>query len=172
MTEDSKKIIFEVDDLENDDEISLTAYMRVLVFFVGQEQYCVDIKDAKEVIKVEHVTHVPGVPNFVLGVMNLRGEVITLCDLCSFLTLDASERPKELWALVTDVLGAPMALLVDEVKGAIDIEERLIQPPLATLGTKMSQYTRGQAQVGGEILIFLDLKKILTCEEMEHLKKG
>ena len=59
--------------------------------------------------------------------------------------------------------------MVDDVDEALDIEEASIQPPLATIKGKLAEFTKGQAQLGNEIVVLLELSKILGCEEMGSL---
>ena len=170
MIKDKKKIIIETDDTEQVKE-EAGNIVRVLSFSFGNENYCVYIKEAKEVLKFTQVTKVPNTPEFILGVINLRGEIIPLIDIRYFLGLEDSGRKQDARVLVTDVGGASVSILVDRIKGTLKIKEASIQPPLATLKGKVAEYTKGQIQLDKEILVFLDLEKILNCEEIKRLKK-
>ena len=63
-------------------------------------------------------------------------------------------------------------IMVDKIEDTVDIEEAAIQPPLSTLKGKLAGYTKGQVQLGKNILILLDLAKVLKNEEIESLRKG
>ena len=63
-------------------------------------------------------------------------------------------------------------MMVDYIDEALDIEESAIQPALATIKGKLAEFTKGQVQMGDQILVLLDIKRILGCEEIESLKKG
>ena len=171
MPEDKDKIIIEVKESQFEEEKAKKPTIRVLGFSLGEEHYCVDIKQAKEVIRVTQITRVPNTPEFIIGVTNLRGEVLALFDIKYFLGLEQKERTKDMRVVVSDVSGSAVGFLVDKVDEAMDIELDALQPPLSTLTSKVTQYTRGQIQAGLDIIIFLDLEKILNCEEIEKLRR-
>jgi purine-binding chemotaxis protein CheW len=169
---DQDKIIIELDEAEGEESKANKNTLRVLGFRLGNERYCVDIKQARAVVKAGSITRVPNAPEFITGITNLRGEVISLIDIRYFFGLEAAVKPKDRLVLVTDVTGSPCGIIVDDIDEAIDIETSSIQPPLATLKGKAVEYTKGQVQLGQDILILLDLEKILRCDEIERLRKG
>jgi purine-binding chemotaxis protein CheW len=172
MTDDPEKIYIEPEDDELPEERSPRKILRVLVFSLGRENYCVDVRQAQEVMKMPETTRVPNVPDFVLGVANLRGEIISILDIHYFFGLEPQGKSHEVRVIVTDLTGEPVGLRVDRVKGTIEVDEDEIQAPLATLKGRLAAYTKGQVTRGEDILIFLDLEKILRCDEMQRLRKG
>ncbi|MDD5432523.1 MAG: chemotaxis protein CheW [Candidatus Omnitrophica bacterium] len=172
MPEEKDKIILEVDDIQFEEEAIKKKAIRVLSFCLSEENYCVDIRSAKEVAKINKITRVPNTPEFISGVINLRGEVVSLCDIRYFLGLSSGGKSKEIRGIITDVTGSNIGFIVDKIRGAMDIDVDLIQPPLATLSQKLALYTKGQVQIEGEIFIILDLERILNCEEVVRLAKG
>jgi len=170
MIEDGKIIIEEEDDdFWTEKEKAKT--VRVLSFSLGKESYGVHVTEIKEVLRVPRFTRVPNSPDFIVGVMNLRGEIISIVDLKYFLGLGGREITKESMIVVTDVRGALIGVLVDGIKDALDIEEAAIQPPLGMVKKEVAEYTKGEVQLGGTILTLIDFGKILSCREMEQLKK-
>lgn len=163
-------IIMETDETEEAPVKKKT--LRVLAFTLGGEHYCVDIKQAKSVVRVEALTRVANTPEFIVGVTNLRGEIIPLIDIRYFFGLEHPESDKSARVIVTDVTGSPVGITVDSVADTVDIDEEAIEPPLATLKGKLADYTKGQVQLGNDILILLDLEKILKCDDIERLKSG
>ena len=170
--DDQDRIIIEVDDSEFEAQEASKPMARVLSFRLGTEHYCIDIIDAKEVFKPGFVTRVPNVPGFVAGVTNLHGEIVPLIDIRYFLGLEQKEGLSGTKAIATDIKGSPIGVIVDDVDEARDIEKESIQPPLATIKGRLAEFTKGQVELEKEILILIDLKKILNCEEIENLKKG
>ena len=144
--------------------------VRVLSFSLGEENYCIDIKSAKETIKFSRITRVPNAPKFIVGVINLRGEIIPLIDIGYFFALKELEKREDSKVIISDINGPLTGILVDKIKNTLDIEQDLIQSPLATIKDSLAEYTKGQVQLDKEILIFLDLKKVLSCEEINRLK--
>ena len=162
-------------DADNGDEESVNEEkktVRVLVFGLGGESYCVDIRNIKSVVRIDSVTRVPNMPEFIVGVMNLRGEIISVIDIRNLFGLPQKKRTARGRVIVTEAWGSQVGIIADDVKQAIDIEESSIQPPLATISEKLASYTIGQIQMKDEIIIMLDLDRVLRSEEIERIKKG
>jgi purine-binding chemotaxis protein CheW len=173
MADNQEKIILETDDGEfSEGARAKSKPIRVLVFSLGKESYCIEIKQAKEVINLSEATRVPNVPEFVSGVINLRGEIMALIDPYYFLGVEKKEKAQEAKVIVTDAAGYTVGFLVDKIEEALDIEESSIQPPLVTLNDKLAGYTKGNIQMGDRILIFLDLASVLSSEEISNLRRG
>jgi purine-binding chemotaxis protein CheW len=107
-----------------------------------------------------------------MGVTNLHGAAIPLIDIRYFLGLGQKDLMDGTKVIVTDAGSNVVGVMVDDVEEALDIEEASIQPPLATIKGKLAEFTKGQVQSGDGIVVLLELKKILNCEEIENLKKG
>jgi purine-binding chemotaxis protein CheW len=170
--DEQKKTTIGIDGSFYDENCEEKKTVRVLCFSLGNEKYCVGIKQIKKALRVSQITKVPDVPGFIAGVTNFRGEILALCDTKYFLGLGQSEKTGQAEVIISDVTGEIAGMVVDKINGAMDIPEEDIQPPLSTLNTKLARYTRGQVRLGEDILIFLDLEKILNCEEMVSLRKG
>ncbi|MFA6320361.1 MAG: chemotaxis protein CheW [Candidatus Omnitrophota bacterium] len=170
--DEQDKVIIEVSEEEFEAMREVKKTVRVLSFSLGSEHYCIDITDAKEVFRPSAITKVPNAPAFIFGITNIHGEIIPLIDIRYFLGLASKEGLGSTKVIVTDVMASHVGVVVDEVNEAIDIEEDSIQPPLATIKGSLAVFTKGQVQIGNDIIVLLDLKKILNCKEMENLKKG
>jgi purine-binding chemotaxis protein CheW len=171
MMDGEDKIYINSEEDELPEGASHKKLLRVLVFSLGKENYCIDVCQAKEVMKMPEITRVPNVPAFVLGVANLRGEIISVLDMHYFFGLEPQGKSQEVRVIVTDLTGEAVGLRVDRVKDTIGIDEEEVQAPLATLKGRLAGYTKGQVTHGEDILIFLDLGKILRSEEIESLRK-
>ena len=162
------KIIIEIDGAFECEELKKKT-IRVLSFSLSGQDYCVKIEDAKETVKLQRVTAIPNMPEFVAGVINLHGEIIALLDIRPFLNIEKKDITRTSRVIVTDVTGVPIGILVDEIKNIIDIEEESIQPPLATLRGVQAEYIKGHIELDGRIFALLDLKRILKCEDVKSL---
>ena len=124
MKKNSNKIIIEADDerefVEQEEEKKT---LRILSFSLDEENYCIDISDAKEVIKLNRITKVPNTPQFIAGVMNLRGEIISLIDIKHFFGLNGSKRIEDGRIIATDIKGPLIGILIDKINETIEIEE-------------------------------------------------
>jgi len=173
MMDDQNKIY--IDDSEDDElpeDLTPKKVLRVLVFSLGKENYCIDVRQAKEVMRMPETTRVPNVPAFVLGAANLRGEIISILDMHYFFGLEPQGKPQDVRVIVTDLTGEAVGLRVDQIKDTLKIDESAVQAPLATLRGKLAAYTRGQVAQGEDILILLDLEEVLRSEEIQNLRKG
>lgn len=170
--DEKDKVIIEIDADEFEAGAGAKPSLRVLAFRIGSEHYGIKISDAKAVFKPASITKVPNAPDFVLGLTNLHGEIVPLVDIRYFLGLGQKEGLAGTKAITTDIKKSLLGVIVDDVEGALDIEESSVQPPLATIKGRLAEFTIGQAELGGKILVLLDLKKILVSDEMEKLKTG
>ena len=102
--------------------------------------------------------------------VQVTGAAVPLVDIRYFLGLGQKEGLAGTKVIVTDVGHNIVGVMVDDVDEALDIEEASIQPPLATIKGKLAEFSKGQVQLGNEIVVLLELKKILNCEEIENLK--
>lgn len=146
--------------------------VRVLSFNLGQEHYCADIRQVKEVVKAGLPAKVPNTPDYIAGVMSLRGQIIAVVDLRHFFGSQAPKAKQEPVVIVSDAAGPLVGILVDGTKESVDVDEDAIQPPLETISKELLKYTRGQVQIGNDFIAVIDLKKILENEEMNKLRKG
>ena len=167
-----EKIIIETDDFQDESSDSKKNSIRVLAFSLGGENYCAEIHQIRSVVRVESITRIPNAPDFVVGVTNLRGQILPVIDIRSFFGLAQKKRTEKSRVIVSDVTGSAIGIMVDEVRQAMEIDETLIQPPLATVSEKLAAYTKGQVEVQDAIIIILDFEKVLRSEEIERIRKG
>lgn len=143
---------------------------KVLVFTLDQEQFAVDIADAKEVLELSRTTKIPYAPGFIVGAMNLRGDILTVIDIRMLIGLPQVKRVDDAKVIVTDVTGSPVGLLADTVQGTLDLPLDEIQNPLLTLEGAGVNHMKGQVQLEDHILVLLDLKRLLNCDEFNRLR--
>lgn len=173
MNEDRIIIDPDEDDVAwGQEEAARKKTVRLLTFSLDKESYCIPLNQAKEVIEPQTITRVPNSPDFIVGVINLRGEITSVLDIRHFFGLGEKEKSKDARVIITDVTGSRIGFMVDGVKAIIDIEEEAVQPTLATLKGKLADYTKGEIQLGNDIFILLDLDKVLNNEAISNLRKG
>lgn len=146
--------------------------MQLVGFKIADELFGVDILMVQEIIRSAPITAVPNSPEFVEGVINLRGDIIPVIDLRKRLNLfsDQSERIKT-WILILDIGGRVSGFIVDMVTEVLKIDEGDIElaPEIIVAGLE-SQYIRGVVDIDGDLLILLDFNRILLLEEIKRLK--
>jgi purine-binding chemotaxis protein CheW len=145
--------------------------MQLVGFSIGKEQFGVDILMVQEIIREAPITSVPNSPDFVEGVINLRGNIIPVIELRKGLNLFQENRNEDTWILILDIDGKVTGFIVDSVSKVLKILESSIEPPpeLVVAGLE-SQYIRGVCDTGEGILIILDFNHILLVDEMQKLK--
>src|SRR5262249_22924377 len=115
----------------------------VLTFNVGGETYGVGILSIREIIKIREVTEVPRTPEFVIGIITVRGAVIPVIDLRVRLWLPATPPTRAARILVVVKDGEPYGLLVDAVSGVVRLAETEIEAPPSTLASGEGVFLQG-----------------------------
>ena len=146
--------------------------LQLVGFTIGKEQFGVDILMVQEIIRAAPITSVPNSPDFVEGVINLRGNIIPVIELRKRLNLFQEDTNEDNWILILDIDGRVTGFIVDSVSKVLKILESSIEPPpdVVVAGLK-SQYIRGVCDTGENLLILLDFNRILLVEELQHLKE-
>jgi purine-binding chemotaxis protein CheW len=151
---------------ENNNTLTET---QLVVFDLAKEYYGVDIGDVREIIRMQAITRVPGAPEFVEGVINLRGRVVPVVDLRKRLELIVGEQTKESRIVVVDINGRDVGVIVDAVTEVLRIPMNLIEPPSSMVTNADSDYLRGIAKLETKLVILLDLDKVLSAIESENI---
>ncbi len=146
--------------------------MQLVGFTIGKDLFGVDILMVQEIIRAAPITPVPNSPEFVEGVINLRGNILPVIDLRRRLNLLTDESDLEdTWILILDIQNKVTGFIVDSVTEVIKIQESTIEPPPDIIKAGLeSQYLRGVCDIGAQLLIMLDFKRILLQEEFTKLK--
>ncbi len=141
---------------------------KYLTFLLAGEEYGLDILKVREIIGIMDITKVPQTPDFVRGVVNLRGKVIPVIDLRSKFRLPSVPYNDQTCIIVVDV-GGLMGVIVDTVQEVHNIlNEEIEEPP--NLGASVdTSYFLGMAKVNREVKILLDIDRIMTSEELVQL---
>lgn len=144
--------------------------LKLVGFRLGEEEYGVDILKIKEIKLLMDITRVPKAPSFVEGVINLRGDIVPIIDLRKKLRLDTQELGEDSRIIIVEIDSKMCGVIVDGVSEVIEIEEgKILPPPTIVKGSIDAAYLKGVGKLGDRILILLDLDKILTTGEIEHL---
>lgn len=139
--------------------------LQMVTFGIAGENYAFDILKVKEIIMMTSITRMPKCPDFIEGVVNLRGQVIPIIDLRKRFLLSTKEYDDNTRIIIVDISGETIGLIVDEVYQVMSIPESSISPPSAIIAGISSEYLQGIGRMGDKMLIILDLEKILTHEE-------
>ncbi len=140
---------------------------QLVLFSLGNEEYAISITQVKEIIQYKGATKIPSIPEYMEGIINLRGKIIPVIDLALRLKV-ATTKTGDKRALVIETAEREIGLVVDEVSEVIRISDSDIEPPPTRTG---SGYIRGIGKERDRLLILLDVDKLFDEEEMQELKK-
>ena len=142
-------------------------------FILANSRYAIRIGQASEIEKVPRVSWVPNVPNFVLGVTNLRGDVTAVIDLSQFLGIGAAEQTDESRILVVKVGSEALttALVVDRVLGLSVVDPNRIGEPTSPVDDTVAALLRGVYEDGDSLVNLLDLDQVFRSSELQTLIK-
>lgn len=138
----------------------------VLLFSLGEESYGVRIGQVREIYNEYAITPIPCVPDFIVGVINIRGEIVSVTDLSKLMgaggaaaTASEGEQP-----LVIVVAEGPVctALMVDAIGAIVQIASGAVEPPLAVADKVQSDYVSGEFYAGGQLVALVSIGRILT----------
>ena len=145
---------------------------QLVVFDLSAESYGVDIGAVREIIRLQEITKVPRTPEFVEGVINLRGGVIPVIDLRKRFELTLAEETSDNRIVVVDISGQNIGVVVDAVTEVLRINSDLIEPPSSVITTAESEYLLGIAKLDDRLIILLDLNQVLSEAEQDALEEA
>lgn len=149
-----------------DQEVSVLEE-QVVVFELAGETYGLEIARVREIITVPDITRVPGAPSFVRGIINLRGKVIGVVDLRRKFGLPEGACGEESRIVVVEVDGETLGMLVDNVSEVLRIPNHHIEPPSPIIANVDADYLRGVAKMEGNLVMLLDLPKLMAVAPRE-----
>jgi purine-binding chemotaxis protein CheW len=149
---------------------------KYLTFTLDNEDYGIGILKIKEIIGVMPITPIPRTPEFLRGVINLRGKVIPVVDLRLKFEIEAIDYTERTCIIVVETEGQAgtimIGIVVDSVSEVLNIKGEDIDDTPA-FGTKVNtDYILGMAKMGGGVKILLDIDKVLTGEDIAVLEKA
>lgn len=141
-----------------------------VTFCLAEELFGVEVSRTREILSVISVTSVPQTPDYMLGVINLRGQVVPVIDMRLKLGLSATDETQDTCIIVVEVLvdGEPIVVgaLADAVREVLEIKSDAIEPP-PRLGTRLNtEFIKGMGKIDEDFLILLDIDKIFNSDEL------
>lgn len=149
--------------------------VQVVIFELDHEEYAVNIGELREVIKMTELTAVPNAPEFIKGILNLRGKIVVVVDLEKRFNLVREGTPLHKHILITEVEENNFGVIVDQVKEVLWVEKEQIQPSPGLVSAKIhAEYLKGVLVLNAEskqprLVILLDLLKLLQAKELLNL---
>lgn len=153
-----------------------TAEGKHLIFKLADEEYGLDILKVKEIIGMMDITSVPRTPDFVKGVINLRGKVIPVIDLRLKFTLPSRDYDERTCIVVVEVShsdgSVQMGIVVDAVSEVLNIGADAVEPAPSFGASVETAYIKGMAKAeDGTVKILLDIDRVLSTQELASLSQ-
>ena len=147
-----------------------TQHGRFLTFTFEEEVYGIEIKYVTEIIGIQSITKVPEVPEYVKGIINLRGKIIPVIDVRIKFGKEAMEYNDRTCIVVIDIIEVSVGLIVDNVDEVLTIDDQEIAAPPANKTGFENRYIKGIGKSGGKVQLLLDCEKLLKNEEIEIIE--
>jgi purine-binding chemotaxis protein CheW len=142
---------------------------KYLTFSMGKEEYGIEIRNVTEIIGIQNITDLPDMPNYVKGVINLRGKVIPVMDVRLRFGLVERAYDERTCIIVVNIRNAAVGLIVDSVSEVVDIAAEQIEPPPLVRAGQSSRYVSGLGHVENTVKILLSISDLLYEGEMENM---
>ena len=144
---------------------------KFLTFVLGSEVYGIEILKVREIIKLMDITTVPQTPDYMKGVINLRGKVIPIVDLRSKFSMQEVEHTQETCVIVVEVNQTSIGIIVDSVSEVSNIKSEEIEEA-PHLGQDIdTNFILGLGKTKERIVILLDIELVLSSEELEMVEQ-
>ena len=145
--------------------------LHIVGFRVGTETFGVPITCVHEIVRVPEITSVPDSPEFVEGVINLRGKIVSVVDLRKRFGENVSDSHKKNRVIVVESDGKLVGLIVDSASEVLRIPSADIEPPPSVLQSSESSYVTGVGKLQNRLIILVDLKRVLQRGELRKLSE-
>lgn len=156
-----------IDTIYDEDDED-TAENRYLTFQVGKETCGIEIRYVMEIIGIQNITEVPDMPEFVMGVINLRGKIIPTVDVRRRFNLEMREYDDRTCIVIVSIGDVTVGLIVDTVCEVLYITEDQITPPPRIQKNRQNQFIMGLGRTEEEVKILLDVSKLLFLDHLEE----
>ncbi len=152
----------------------ITETVQYLTFKMAEEIFAFDVAKVREILELIPITKVPQTPEFMRGVINLRGSVVPVIDLRLNFGMQCTEDTVNTCIIVVEVNlnGEPIVLgvLADSVQEVVEMEPDLIEPP-PRLGTRLkTEFIKGMGKVEDNFVMILDIDKVFSADELIDLQ--
>jgi purine-binding chemotaxis protein CheW len=155
--------------IENDEEGGGGPLIQFVTFKLKDEVYGINVMQVQEVLHITEIAPVPGAPSYVLGIINLRGNVVTVIDTRTRFGLPTTEVDDASRIIVIESEKQVVGILVDAVAEVVELRETDIDAAPNVGTEESSRYIQGVATQDERLLILVDLNKLLTDEEWKEI---
>lgn len=143
--------------------------IQLVTFRLKDETYGINVMQVQEVLRVTEIAPVPGAPGYVLGIINLRGNVVTVIDTRTRFGLPTTERDDSSRIVIIESEQQVVGILVDSVAEVVELRQSEIDSAPNIGNDESSRYIQGVASRDEDLLIVVDLNKLLSDEEWSEM---
>ena len=143
-----------------------------VTFYLNDEIYAIEALSVQEIIELTNITKVPHLPEFLKGVINLRGTIVPVVDLKLKFGMNSEGYKKHTCVIVTEFSGGVMGLIVDAVSDVLSMSEETISAPPSFGARIKTEFIKGMGRFGNDLVIILDVDRVLTDEEVSILSEA
>ncbi|MFV2059303.1 MAG: chemotaxis protein CheW [Gammaproteobacteria bacterium] len=140
-----------------------------VTFYLDKEKYGINVMSVQEVLRITDIAPVPGAPHYVLGIINLRGNVVTVIDTRTRFGLTEKESDDATRIVIIESDNQVIGILVDSVAEVVDLLKSDIETTPNVGNDESSKYIQGVSSQGDQLLILVDVDKLLTEEEWDEV---
>lgn len=144
--------------------------LQLVSFRIGSEEFGVDILQVQEINRMMEITDLPNSPDFIEGIINLRGKIISIIDLRKKLGMLSVERTNDTRIIVLEMHGSTVGFIVDEVNEVLRVPSKVIEPPPDMVGGIKSEYIKAVGKLETGLLILLDFDSLFLFENSRELE--
>lgn len=150
---------------------SISAGNEYLTFTLGQEEYGIDILKVQEIRGYDAVTKIANTPEFIKGVINLRGTIVPIIDMRIKFKLGNVEYDQFTVVIILNIANRVVGMVVDGVSDVIALPSEQIKPAPEFGATLDTQYILGLATVEERMIIVIDIERLMTSQDMELVEQ-
>ena len=144
--------------------------LQLVSFHIADEEFGVDILKVQEIIRPIQITQMPNSPDYVEGVINLRGRIVPIVDLRMRLGLEKKKADNNTRIIVVELNDKTTGFMVDSVSEVLRISRNITEPPPELIAGINSEYITAVGKLEDRLLILLDMEKILSTKQEEELR--
>ncbi|OHD70544.1 MAG: hypothetical protein A2W19_09055 [Spirochaetes bacterium RBG_16_49_21] len=138
---------------------------------IANESYGIPVLKVQEIIGMTEIVHVPNSPDFIKGVINLRGSVVSVVDMRKRFHMDEREYDMFTVIIIVEIKDMPVGMIVDSVSDVVDISETDIQNTPHLTAKIDTDFIAGIGQINDKLVIILDIERIFSAEEIKRIEK-
>ena len=157
------------DKMENETRVA-DGELQLVVFNIGSEEFGVEIMNVQEIIRMTNITRIPQAPEYIRGVINLRGKIIVVINLNVVMGMESKEQDENTRIIVANIGDTVMGFVVDAVSEVIRLQEKNVEPAPAVIASKIgTEYVLGVGKLENRLLILLNMGKVLGADELHSI---